>query len=130
MSEFYSQAAEVAGIGQRPFVKGYIEALYFTDSGEDRGEFDAESPMAEEAVKAIVEECEDFINSNSELLEKAYASIDEERAGQLFWYNRNGHGVGFWDQGYEPFWEELSKASKPYGDSYTYLGDDGKVYVQ
>lgn len=80
MPEFYSQAAIDASRGMDAFTRGYIGALYFTESGDyddeltpeensDNGaQFDVEDELSAEAIAAIREVCEDFQQSNCELL--------------------------------------------------------------
>lgn len=51
-------------------------------------------------------------------------------AGHDFWLTRNGHGAGFWDGDWpEPHASILTEASKTFGETDLYIGDDGKVHV-
>jgi hypothetical protein len=91
--------------------------------------------IAEESVKKAIEECREFQNSYPAELDRFCEERSIERAGHNFWLNRNGHGSGFWDEGYgetksfQNACAVLSKASKECGTSDAYIGDDGKVYL-
>ena len=144
MPEFYSQAAIDASRGMDAFTRGYIVALYFTESGDyddeltpeensDNGaQFDVEDELSADAITSIREVCADFQQSNRELLAqyREHTGRDDESAGADFWFTRNRHGTGFWDRGKHPCLRELSDNARPYGECYAYRGDDGKVYVQ
>lgn len=50
--------------------------------------------------------------------------------GYLYWMNRNGEGVGFWDGDYpEDVGERLNVAAKKHPHVDLYVGDDGIIYV-
>lgn len=46
-----------------------------------------------------------------------------ERAGALFWLNRNGHGTGFWDEEGKQYSEELSELAHEFGEKDILLSD-------
>lgn len=143
MPEFYSHAAIEASRGLDAFTRGYIVALYFTESGDyddeltpdendDNGaHFDVEDELSADAIELIREVCEDFQRSNSELLAqyRECTGRDDESAGHDFWLTRNRHGAGFWDRGKHSCLRELTESARAYGESWAYRGDDGKVYV-
>ena len=54
---------------------------------------------------------------------------NEERLGHDFWLTRNGHGAGFWDRGLGELGQKLTEATKTFGTSDLYIGDDGKIYA-
>lgn len=81
--------------------------------------------VSDDTLRSMWDNCKDFYNANLELLEY----IDNEQAGHDFWLSRNGHGAGFFDRGLGKIGDQLQTAAKVYGDSYLYLGDDGKIYV-
>lgn len=130
------------------FTQGYIEAMFFTDTGSsDDAENGLEeasfAELAPEILTSIIAECEAFQRENAALLDEAYehggdprtaakwGPYDETRAGADFWFSRNGHGVGFWDRGI-PTGHELSEACgwrTPFPERNVYRGDDGKVYT-
>ena len=144
MPEFYSHAAIDASRGMDAFTRGYIVALYFTESGDyddeltpeensgNGAQFDVDDELSAEAIAAVREVCEDFQRSNSELLAqyRECTGRDDESAGHDFWLTRNRHGAGFWDRGEHTCLRELSENAGAYGECCAYRGDDGKVYVQ
>ncbi|BAM87665.1 hypothetical protein S58_16570 [Bradyrhizobium oligotrophicum S58] len=148
------------------FTRGYIEALFFTDEEQLCDESDRDMPsvaidtatmeprfvggdspgfddLAPETLAAIIADCEAFQRVHADLLDAAYehggerGSYDSERAGNDFWYSRNGHGVGFWDRGLGDIGDALSNAcgwksrasAHPFPERDSYIGDDGKVYL-
>lgn len=120
------------------FTKGYVEALFFTESCTsvdteefctpefqaliEEGQSDGRVPGDcawcdfDAASKAqIIEDCAKFQAENAEGLAEALDNgsidgYDERAAGRDFWYTRNGHGVGFWDRGLGDPGERLSEA--------------------
>jgi hypothetical protein len=124
------------------FTQGYVEAMFFTDTGtgddEENGLQDATvEELAPCSVAAIVADCAAWQAANEALLSIAYQDdYDEEQAGRDYWYTRNGHGVGFWDrkqlESYGPgssetLGDRLSDACR-YSEKYVYRGDDGLIY--
>lgn len=100
------------------------------------GDFDSAT------LASIILDCRDFSADNAARLAAAYAlepgaegyqygrdPIDERRAGQLFWYARNGHGITFTDDGDAPCLRELQIAARAWTGADPYIGDDGKVYL-
>lgn len=94
--------------------------------------------LTPETLVEIIADCKKFQNINHDLLWKAYdmdlpnSSYTEECAGRDFWFNRNGHGVGFWDRGLGDVGEALSNAcgwQTEFSETDAYLGDDEKVYL-
>lgn len=91
--------------------------------------------IAPETAETMREDCARFIRENAADL-AAYA---EERAGlewsaatlagHDFWLTRNRHGTGFWDRGLsEELGERLTAAAHAFGETWLYVGDDGKIY--
>lgn len=100
------------------------------------------SGLAPETLARIVADCAAFQETNETLLAEAselvpgeaglkYAreALDDTRLGQLFWYARNGHGVAFTDDGNAPCLEALQRAARHVGQTDSYLGDDGLIYL-
>jgi len=115
------------------FARAYVEcALWSTldESTESGGEpFDRNygpEDIAPETLASMAEDCRQFAADSAADL--AEAEISDERAGFLFWLNRNGHGSGFWGEGNDPVFRRLSDASKVWGTVDLYLGDDGQIY--
>lgn len=76
-------------------------------------------------------DCDKFIDGLTDEL-REYIDTDyntAETAGHDFWLTRNGHGAGFWDGDYpDDIGKALTDASKAFGESYLYVGDDDKIY--
>lgn len=80
------------------------------------------SDIHPDTVKAMSDDCDDFISANRDDL--IASGLSAEQAGHDFWLTREGHGAGFWDRGLGEIGERLTKASKPYGSFY--LWTDGE----
>lgn len=124
-----------------PFVRGYIEAMFFTEGGTPLGESgDPEDELegctfedlAPEALEAIIRDCDEFQTEASLLLLSAYArDYSAEQAGRDLWFTRNGHGAGFWDRevlAHNELGDLLSVKANDMGVVDPYKGDDGRVY--
>lgn len=84
--------------------------------------------IAPETRRAMRAEIADFLGAcEAEGLD--LSPITAEQFGHDFWLTRNGHGAGFWDRGLGELGDKLTAMSKPYGESYLYPGDDGRIYV-
>lgn len=111
------------------FTQGYIEAMFFTETGtSDDGDMEnaTVADLAEETWRRIESDCKRFMDNVVIVV-----AIDgrEGEAGRDFWYTRNGHGAGFWDGDWpEPFAGMLSAAARGFGAVDLYMGDDGKLY--
>lgn len=116
------------------FTKGYIEALFFTETSEEL-EDASFADLAPSALAEIMADCAAFQSKAADLLNLAYErDYDATQAGRDFWFTRNGHGVGFWDRkpleedglgdrlsklcGWRTEWQEVNPC----------FGDDGLVY--
>jgi hypothetical protein len=118
------------------FTQGYVEALFFTSTGEDGEAFEQGfSDLAPETLARIIADCTAFRRGEQWqqwLDHAADADIysEDETAGRDFWYTRNGHGCGFWDGDWpEPYATQLTDAARAFGNVDAYLGDDGRVYL-
>jgi hypothetical protein len=83
--------------------------------------------ITSEALASIVADCAAFQAHEANDLDSAH--ITPTQAGHDFWLTRNHHGTGFWDRGLGARGDRLTAAADAYGESYLYVGDDGKVYV-
>lgn len=124
------------------FVASYIEALYFTDTGEE-GQPDTDAELAPETRQRIEDDCAAFLwraypyldaIDNAHPGDERDISIDEpayERAARDFHFTRNGHGVGFWEPGRwpAPYGDMLDKLARSFGQLDVYEGDDGLIYA-
>lgn len=127
-----------------PFVRGYIEAMFFTSTGTgDDGDLEsaAFADLAPEALESIIADCEAFQKDAAGLLANAYkrkdakgVAYDEEAAGRDLWYTRNGHGVGFWDRdaldahGLGDDLAALCGTFTKHTERSIYLGDDERIH--
>jgi len=110
------------------FKAGYIDALYFTDTGEE-GQPDADTELAPEAKARISKRCAAFWgHCGPDVLKEPTQTI--EQAGHDFWLTTQGHGVGFWDGGWPTQGEELTRVCDKFFKSLdTYEGDNGQIYL-
>ena len=118
------------------FTQGYIEAAFFTSTGTgDDAENDLEhasfGELAPEALTAIIADCAKFQADHSALLNLAYGmhGYDESRAGNDYWYTRNGHGTGFWDRDLGEVGDMLANVAR-YHKINVVRGDDGLIYFE
>lgn len=111
------------------FAKGYIEAMFFTngDTGDDKRENHLNELGVERLTKTavidIAADCARFWSDNESLLTQASAldDYDESRAGNDFWFTRQGHGVGYWDRkelSVDDLGERLADAARKFGEAY------------
>ena len=118
------------------FTQGYIEAAFFTSTGPDNeseglGEA-AFNEIATDSLATIVADCAEWQKINADLLQAAFETetgYDAERAGNDYWYTRNGHGTGFWDRGLGELGDKLAAACR-YHEVYMVRGDDGLIYFE
>jgi hypothetical protein len=117
------------------FAQGYIEAAFFTSTGDDGNALEQGfSDLAPGTLAAMIADCAKFCESSAWLravnAAKSYDFPGEAQAGHDFWYTRNGHGCGFWDSDWpEPYATALTDAAKAFPERDLYVGDDGKVYL-
>lgn len=113
------------------FTQAYIEAAFFTDTGDPDDEEDglesaSVADLAPESLAQIVADCARF----QALAGEAIAD-DPAHAGRDFWYTRNGHGCGFWDGDWpEALGDTLTAIAKRFGEVSLYRGDDSQIYLQ
>lgn len=120
------------------FTRAYIEcALWSTnDNADDTGgsplddNYDI-SDIAPETLARMISDCEQFQADNRADLDNCDLSLER---GHDFWLKRNGHGSGFWDEGYRKdasinaALKRLSDASKAWGTFDLYIGDDELIH--
>ncbi len=112
----------------RDFIDAHIEAALFTSTDDDDKPMEdnyASDSIHPDSLVSMVADCVSFIVDNREWIRG-----NHEQAGHDFWLTRNGHGAGFWDGD----WPEndgaiLEAASKEFGESNLYIGDDGLIHV-
>jgi hypothetical protein len=123
-------------------VGGYLACAVFCGIDEEHPLFihggrdeDFHNPglFLDSSIRRAQADCAEFMTRARPILER-YAELHEDCAeeieaiseqdfGMNFWYDRNGHGTGFWDRARE--WgvpegmlEELSQAAKAFGECY------------
>ena len=114
------------------FTLAYIVCALWSstdDQGEPLDGYDVKD-IVSYSLADIIETCNDFQESNAELLKQYYSRpyMNEASAGHDFWLTRNGHGAGFWDRGLGELGDKLTAAAKVYGECDVMLGDDGKLH--
>lgn len=152
MPQFQMEGAlEPAFLALDDFTRGYIEALFFTETepGTTSATHDPETQsslpgdygfenLAPETLERIIKDCAEFQHKNSGWLRHAYlpgGGHDGEyaaiQAGRDFWFTRNGHGVGYRDRKElnEDVGRKLTRGAKECGEVWVTLGDDGKIYL-
>jgi hypothetical protein len=109
------------------FVTDYIEAIFFTDTGEE-GQPPPDAELAEVTLTECLADCSRFLAKAKPLIDQT--SRTYTKAAHDFWFTRNGHGVGFWDGDWpEPQAAELSALAESFGQVDLYQGDDGLLYL-
>jgi len=116
------------------FTQGYLECALWSSTDEDGDSLDSVygvEDFAPVTLQGAVRECKDFQEDQQDLLKAAYdqRGYTADKAGHDFWLTRNGHGAGFWDRGLGEIGDQLTEASKAYGDVDLYAGDDGLIYA-
>lgn len=114
------------------FTQGYIQAMFFTDTGtgDDEDLEDANfTELAPDTLAKVIADCERFQRVTVGLFLHMNPEMEME-AGRDFWFTRNGHGVGFWDGDWsEDVAETLTATSKTFRSLDLYRGDDGQLYL-
>lgn len=122
MPEFILNGRDNAAKAESPFVLGFIEAMFFTESScydssvwnDDEtqealreGQADGSIPndmgyddLEPGSLEAIRKFCNAKCLELGPLLVEALnrPGYDETQAGRDLWYTYNGHGVGYWDR--------------------------------
>jgi hypothetical protein len=119
---------------------------WHTEESQERvreGEADGDLPndagfsdLHPDTLNAMHGDCSDFQNHNRRWLSIAYTlepgrsgyryakeHLDKRRAGQLFWYARNGHGVGWTDDGDAECLKLLQSASRAFGERNVWFSE-------
>lgn len=110
----------------------YFECMLWSTTGENDEPLDDKydvrdlsDKLKEKSKKDLIafyELCEKEAN---EELEKYIDEKGYKHFGHDFWLSRNGHGAGFFDDGYN----KLQKLTKKFGEVYIEIGDDKKVHA-
>ena len=113
------------------FLVAYIEAALWSsmdestpEGGEPLDKNYGIGDLAPETLKKMRVDCERFQDENADDI-----LYYEMQAGHDFWLTRNGHGAGFWDDGWsKEVGDRLTHACRAYPEVNLYLGDDGLIY--
>jgi len=109
-------------------VPHYLEAVAFTDTGED-GQPEAGAEFSSEAIARATDDCIRFAREYSDTV----TEYDPQQVAHDLWFSRNGHGVGFWegeDRGYsEADAVALQAGAEAMGECWVAAGDDGLIYI-
>ena len=124
------------------FTQAYIECALWSSNDESTPE--GGDPLDDnygiedidpESLQKIIADCEKFQKDNADAISEAEVTFNaaehsqEAQAGHDFWLTRNGHGCGFWDGDWsEPQATQLDEASKVFGETWLYVGDNGQIY--
>lgn len=124
------------------FTQGYIEAAFFTETGDRDGaenglEHATFAELAPGALARMVADCQKFQYGENAVDfhnilpdEHSKAECEASMAGHDFWLTRNHHGAGFWDGDWpEPYATRLTDAACSFGECDLYRGDDGLIYL-
>jgi hypothetical protein len=128
-SDAMAVEAIINGTGEvNRMIKGYLEAALWTEEMDDKSFYDIDP----ECLRLISADVINFHQENhTELMHGMSAGMSWEHAGHDIWMTRNGHGVGFWDGDWPEECEwKLTDNAREMGESYVYIGDDGKIYLQ
>ena len=119
------------------FTQAYIDCALWasTDESDESGGDPLDDNYGPEDIHPdtlaeMVADCERFQEENADDIATYEGIITcDEKAGDDFWLNRNGHGAGFWDGDWpEEAGNRLDKASEAFGEYNLYVGDDGKIH--
>lgn len=100
-----------------PFLRAYLECAEWAGlSEEDSSKLEraANPKWSRRALATARAECRDF---------QRYCKVegielgDPAQDGHDFYLTRNHHGVGFWDRGYGPRGDALTKAAHTFGSA-------------
>ena len=113
------------------FIKEYMVALMFTENDDNfPGEFYPEN-CSMELSQELIDQCRnDCINFCNSMVTFGFFNWDDAsekeitKAAHNFWYSRNGHGVGFWEDDLEG----LQELAESFGEFHVYQGDDQLWY--
>lgn len=113
------------------FTEGYLEAALWSSTNPDADDRPMDDDfgiidLSSKTIEAAKKDCQSFQEANADDLDASGLPVAEQ--GYLFWLNRNGHGVGFWDRPGGEVGDRLSDAAHDYGSVDLYVGDDGAVH--
>ena len=112
------------------FVRAYVEAALWSTNDETtpQGGEPLDKNYGIENIDprtlwGMIRDCNVFRAQNAGYIDALRPEHSDEEIGADFWFNRNGHGRGFWDGDYpEPYATQLDEASKRFGEVYLFCG--------
>jgi len=115
--------------GLDEFTKAYIEAALFSCFDDEEEPLDKNYDISDidpETLEKMKSDCEKFNDEAFQLWVKDYP---ESQAGHDFWFTRNHHGVGFWedDFGDKETNKKLTEIADKFGEYDLEINDDGKI---
>ena len=108
--------------------QGYIEAIYFTETG-DTDQPPPNVKMSDEAVWHAAADCAEFMLTIAHLLPKWLETQTLAQLGHDFWLTGNGHGSSFLDRELGELGEQLTKLAQSQHMCDACLGDDGYLWI-
>lgn len=114
-------------------VSGYLECALFSDiPDDDTAVYFTFENISRSMLKKAYDDCKRFFDSLH--IQNIFPDRPDYHAiGIDFWYTRQGHGTGFWDNYKKPYddntAELLTDIATGFGECYLYLGDNGKLYI-
>jgi uncharacterized protein (TIGR02996 family) len=121
----------IDGSDESSFFRQYLDCILWTEKDANDKSLDDNGLTSEDfAPSAVVKawkDCLEFYEKHKESVSK-----DPGKAGRNFWWNRNGHGTGFWCNWMhdEEVGQTLDTECGLVGECYCYVGDDGLIYLQ
>lgn len=113
------------------FLEAYITAALWSSTDEstpEGGDFldkkYGPDDLAPETLEKMKADCEKFQSDNANAIDGR-----DEQAGHDFWFTRNHHGCGFWDDDWPDAGDRLALACKGYPEVRLYVGEDGRIYA-
>jgi len=96
------------------FINAYIEAIYFTDTG-DMHQPQSDSNLDENFERESIIDCLAFYSR----IELYLSPENISQAGHDFWLTRNRHGTGFWDRGdlYGKYSQKFTDLAHAFGEA-------------
>lgn len=120
-------------IGRR--LADYLETALWasTDNSNEQGGDPLDdnyciNDFSAEALEQADQELDAFYEAADSLLSQL-TEDEMARVPFLFWLSRNGHGSGFFDEGYPgDLGDALQDVAGEFGERYVEVGDDGELY--
>lgn len=130
------------------FFRSYVGAALWSTNDESDPETGGEpmdsnydiSDLVPETLESMLTDCAAFYTANGEHIhcedapcardfDGSIAAREAAQAGHDFWLTRCGHGAGFWDGDWpEPHATALDDAARAFGETWLYVGDDGRIH--